>query len=396
MKLVIICIFLLLCTSLIFGQTARRVQVAVINFDVSGSYASASRVLTDRFRNELMNTVRFDVMERSKMDEILNEQGFQQTGACNNDACVVQAGKILGVSKMIAGSVGQVGSMFTASARLLSVETGQILISVTEDCYCQVEVVLTQSMRNLANKLSKASIGLDVEYSFIVGGTFNMGGSAVEDDLANMPKKVVAINDFYLGKTEVTVAQYRAFCIATNHPMPATPAWGWQDNHPIVNVNWNDAVTFCKWAGGRLPTEAEWEYAARERGKKLLFGNGKNVADPAEINFNATLQYLDPSTRGDIIYRGKTTPVGTFPPNNLSLYDMSGNASEWCQDWIEDNFVRNSPDDHGLASGWYRATRGGSWFNQDWFCNTWCQIIANPDATYSNDGNGFRIARSAQ
>jgi len=142
----------------LYAQQPARIQVAVMNFDATGMEVSAGVALTDRFRTELMNTGRFDVMERSRMDEILKEQGFQQTGACNSDACVVQAGRILGVTHMIAGSVGKVGRIYTVSARIVDIETGRITLSKTEDCDCPVEKILTVSMRNIALKIADLSI----------------------------------------------------------------------------------------------------------------------------------------------------------------------------------------------------------------------------------------------
>jgi len=123
-----------------------------MNFDATGMEVSAGVALTDRFRTEFMNTGRLDVMERSRMDEILKEQGFQQTGACNSDACMVQAGRILGVARMVAGGVGKVGRIYTVSARIVNIETGRILISRTEDCDCPMEKVLKESMHDQACK----------------------------------------------------------------------------------------------------------------------------------------------------------------------------------------------------------------------------------------------------
>jgi TolB-like protein len=169
-------LFLFLFISLLRGQTLSRVQVAVINFDVSGIDASVSTTLTDRFRSELMNTGRYIVMERSRMDEILKEQGFQQTGACSNDACIVQAGRVLGVARMIAGSVGRVGKLYTVSARIVDIETGRILINRTEDCDCPIEKILTQSMRNLAFKMAGLTPGQSVVSPSLVPAKLSVMG----------------------------------------------------------------------------------------------------------------------------------------------------------------------------------------------------------------------------
>lgn len=203
-----------------------------------------------------------------------------------------------------------------------------------------------------------------IEWINIQGGTFQMGDTFGEGDSDEKPVHTVTVSNFYLSKYEVTVAQYRAFCNAKGRSMPQAPSWGWQEDHPIVNVSWNDAKSYCDWAGCRLPTEAEWEYAAREGGRQVRFGNGKDIADPSEINFDGSAQYKQTySITG--VYRAQTTPAGSFQPNSLGLYDMSGNVWEWCQDWYGENYYSSSPSTNpqGPDTGSSRVLRGGSWFS---------------------------------
>ncbi|MBN1999214.1 PEGA domain-containing protein [candidate division KSB1 bacterium] len=150
---------LLIITSSLYSQIGGRTQVAVMNLDASGIDQAAIIALSDRLRSELLNTGRFDVMERDRMDEILKEQGFQQTGACTSTECVVEVGQMLGVERMIAGSVGKVGRIYTVSARMIDIETGRIMLSKTEDCECPIEKVLTTSIRNIALKLAGLAPG---------------------------------------------------------------------------------------------------------------------------------------------------------------------------------------------------------------------------------------------
>ncbi len=158
MKWVSIFIALFVFVTTLFSQIGSRTQVAVMNLDASGIEASAIIALSDRLRYELLNTGRFDVMERNRMDDILKEQGFQQSG-CTTTECVVEVGKMLGVARMISGSVGKVGRIYTLSVRMIDIETGRIMISKTEDCECPIEKVLTQSIGNVAMKLAGLAPG---------------------------------------------------------------------------------------------------------------------------------------------------------------------------------------------------------------------------------------------
>ncbi|HEX9934719.1 MAG TPA: caspase family protein, partial [bacterium] len=126
-----------------------------------------------------------------------------------------------------------------------------------------------------------------IEFIFVKGGTFQMGDVMGDNENTDEnPIHTVTISDFYLSKTEVTVAQYHTYYVAMGGGSRSQYLSGdWQNNNPIEFVRWYDAKAFCDWAGCRLPTEAEWEYAAREGGKRVRFGNGKNIANPLEINF---------------------------------------------------------------------------------------------------------------
>jgi formylglycine-generating enzyme required for sulfatase activity len=150
------------------------------------------------------------------------------------------------------------------------------------------------------------------------------------------------------------------------------PGWA-QPRHPIVNLSWNDASDFCRHAGGRLPSEAEWEYAARggRAGARYVWGNeptplvgGRRHANVGDERAKRKVQcdscgWFDGYDDG-FIY---TAPVGTFPANGFGLFDMAGNVWEWTGDWYAERYYDNSPaqDPPGREYGQWRTLRGGSW-----------------------------------
>jgi sulfatase modifying factor 1 len=217
----------------------------------------------------------------------------------------------------------------------------------------------------------------------IKGGSFTIGGT--END--EKPVHSVTVDDFSMGKYEITVAQYKAFCKATGRTMPKTPSWGVKDNYPIVNVNFNDATDYCNWLSKvtskkyRLPTEGEWEYAARGGTKsKTFLYSGSNTID--ELGWNS-------SNAGD-----QAQAVGLKKPNELGLYDMSGNVMEWCNDWYNDSYYATSPtkNPQGPKSGSNRVLRGGSWYHSPSFCRVAFRSGNRPSDRY--DSRGFRVVLS--
>jgi formylglycine-generating enzyme required for sulfatase activity len=210
---------------------------------------------------------------------------------------------------------------------------------------------------------------------YVEGGTFQMGSNEGGDD--EKPAHSVTLSSFYLSKYEVTVAEYRKFCQATQHAMPEkTPIWGWQDSHPMVYVTWEDAEAYCKWAGGRLPTEAEWEYAARGGNKS----QGYQYAGANELDKVAW--YTDNSGN-------KPHSVGEKLPNELGLYDMSGNVSEWCSDWSGAYSATAQTNPQGPTNGPYRCLRGGSWLTHDFSSKVLDRSLNEPRVC--NQHYGFRL-----
>jgi formylglycine-generating enzyme required for sulfatase activity/uncharacterized caspase-like protein len=192
-----------------------------------------------------------------------------------------------------------------------------------------------------------------MEFIFVKGGCYEMGDTFGDGYDNEKPVHEVCVDDFYIGKYEVTQAQWKA--IMGNNPSYFKDCG---DNCPVEQVSWNEIQEFInklnQGAGTnkyRLPTEAEWEYAARSGGKKEKYAGTSNESELGEY------AWYDKNSGS------KTHPVGQKKPNGLGIYDMSGNVWEWVQDWYDENYYRSSPKDNpkGAYSGQYRVLRGGSW-----------------------------------
>ena len=181
---------------------------------------------------------------------------------------------------------------------------------------------------------------------WVPAGKFIMGSNS-SDNANERPQHEVMLDGFWIYQYEVTVAQYRKFCDKTGRQMPAAPKWGWQEQHPIVYVTWNDATDYAKWAGVTLPTEAQWEKAARgTAGNTYPWGNEWDASKcPKELL--------------------STHPVGSYPQDvsPFGVFDMAGNVREWCQDWYGASYYASSPANNpkGPASGTVRVIHDGSW-----------------------------------
>lgn len=200
------------------------------------------------------------------------------------------------------------------------------------------------------------------KFVYVEGGTFTMGDEWGSGNKNQRPTHEVTLTSFNISQTEVTVAQYRNYCDSTGVGMPKAPSWGWQDNHPMVNVSWRDAMDYADWLSNkldqevRLPYEAEWEYAARggNKSKGYKFSGANNIADVSWHDGNSG---------------NKTNAVAGKKANELGLYDMSGNTLEWCMDKMGVDYYANSPKNNpkGATEGDRRVIRGGAWNLDDTF-----------------------------
>lgn len=208
-------------------------------------------------------------------------------------------------------------------------------------------------------------------------GSFIMGSQKEEEGRSSdETQHEVHLDGFYLSRVQVTNAIYERF--DSGH---ARNKFSSSDDQPVVEVNWYEAVMFCRWLGCRLPTEAQWEYACRGGSKSAYcFGEDRNVlGEYAWFRENS---------------EGKTHPVGKKIPNTYGLYDMHGNVWEWCHDWYGEEYGEDNQDPSGPASGSYRVRRGGGWDNSASALRSADRYGHVPG--YASSHMGFRVALPAR
>jgi formylglycine-generating enzyme required for sulfatase activity len=197
-----------------------------------------------------------------------------------------------------------------------------------------------------------------LSYVWIPPGEFHMGATPGDTEILDQeePRHQVRITKgFWLGETPVTVTAYKRFAREKGRAMPPAPDFNpeWsKEDHPVVRVSWDEAQAYCEWAGGRLPTEAEREYAARGGKDGLKYPWGNQIT-PDNANYSGSK------------WKG-TSPVRSYPANAWGLYDMAGNVWEWIADWYGKDYYATLPSDkpaedpRGPKSGTVRVLRGGS------------------------------------
>jgi formylglycine-generating enzyme required for sulfatase activity len=309
----------------------------------------------------------------------------------------------------------------TSDAKLIA-EKNRKPTSKLRRFYDKIKTLLQDAPPVLPTRYTETIKGVSFDMIAIQGGTFTMGSPKDEvGRSSNEGQHEVTLSPYYLGETEVTVAMFEQFVKETKYQTDAEKntrfegsymyvngEWrtkkgvNWRHdvlgnirplsdyNHPVIHVSWNDAKSFCDWLSTKtgkkygLPTEAQWEYAARA-GNQTPFHTGDSLTT-LQANYAGNYPY---NGNAGGTYRGKTTPVKTFQPNAWGLYDMHGNVWEWCADWYGDYPTTAQTNPTGAATGSYRVLRGGSWFNIAQYCRSASRINYTPDSR--SNLNGLRL-----
>ena len=244
--------------------------------------------------------------------------------------------------------------------------------------------------------------GLDeMTMVYVPAGEFEMGSDDGSPD--EQPVHTVYLGDYWIDQTEVTNGQYERCVVSGGCSKPKNSGSSTRDsyyssgqyrNYPVIYVDWNQADAYCTWAGGRLPTEAEWEKAARGTDGRIY--PWEDEFDGTKLNYcdkNCSLDWKDEKYDDGYV---DTAPVGSYPAGSspYGALDMAGNVWEWASDWYAEDYYKNSPDRNpiGPQSGEYRVLRGGSWGYDDSLSRSAYRYWVDP--ALRNSFIGFRCAFS--
>jgi formylglycine-generating enzyme required for sulfatase activity len=396
--------------------TFAQERIAVFPFEVLDNAISVNesvqlyRNFSNQFTN--MSVGRLDVIPRQEIEKLINtEAKFQLTDFSSREK-TAEMERVLNGTQILSGAIGKVGNRINIAVSLYTYPELKQLPGGTDLRVSDVNELfdkIPELVRSMQSEIGKGGTGTNTtnrntaaqppaNMVRVEGGTFQMG-TASGGGSNERPVHTVNIKSFYMGKYEVTQREWQAI-------MGNNPSYFKGDNLPVENVSWFDAIEYCNklsikegltpayrgsgdniicdWNanGYRLPTEAEWEFAAKGGIKDLLTAaySGSNSVD-------AVAWYDGNSGRS-------THTVGTKAANSLGIYDMSGNVWEWCWDWFGNYSSGSQADPRGHSSGAYRVIRGGGWSasaayvssaNRDYGCTP----------SYRSHGLGFRLVRNA-
>jgi len=273
-------------------------------------------------------------------------------------------------------------------------------------CLCSLATFAQQKGASGKSKnLAKRAPIDTTKFVLVEGGTYKMGTDKFIEPVESPPHDVT-VRSFWMAKTEMTFEDYDKFCYDTKRDTMGSAGWG-RGKQPAIWVSWEDAIAYCNWLSGkeklskcyvidsatkkvtyldtakgyRLPTEAEWEFAAQGGNK----GHGYTYA--GSNNPDDVLWYKENSG-------GRAHPVAQKAPNELGLYDMNGNVWEWLWDIYDGSYYKNSPTDNpeGPATGPYRVMRGGAFYNPTNYTHVYTR--QNSYVVFRQNSVGFRIART--
>jgi len=351
-----------------FAEFEQPIGLGIFPFTYNKQYSD----LTNKFYDELVKQPgiheKFTIYSYSVLEEQKTAMGINSLDA-DKSSVLKKLSASLGITLIVVGQLSKADDS-ELTVKLLKTADSNILYTGVYNMSSNSNYLTDLIKLFSDNKIPEyKKIEVSANMVYVNGGWFEMGSNYVYGN--EKPVNRVYLDDFIISKYEVTFAEYDKFCEETGRSKPGDRGWG-RGSRPVINVTWNDATAYCEWLSKetgkkyRLPTDAEWEYAARggnkSRGYKYSGSNSLN-----EVGW-----YSGNSRR-------KTQPVGIKQPNELGIYDMAGNVWEWCSD----RYYKHNQS--------YCFLRGGSWYNDDYSCGVSNRLANLPSRrTYIS---GFRYVQ---
>ncbi|MBI4377823.1 MAG: SUMF1/EgtB/PvdO family nonheme iron enzyme [Nitrospinae bacterium] len=394
----------------------KKQKIAIIDFsDLNGNVTALGQFMAEELTTQLFIIApgKFEVVKRRQLLKLEEELVLGKVGNIEEKG-IKKMGQVFGVDAVVTGSMTDLGNTVKINARVIAVESAKIFAVAATDIpktgmvadLIEKKVEGRQPVEKATTPLTTLTKptkekewaktemtqkqitaeggifkdpGTVIEFIFVKGGCFHMGDTFGDGSSDEYPVHKVCLDDFYIGKYEVTQIEWLE--VMERNPSSRRAC----DDCPVEMVSWNNVQEYIKRLNRktgreyRLPTEAEWEYAARSGGKKEKYAGGNDLDSVGWDSDNS---------------RGKTYPAGQKNPNGLGIYDMSGNVWEWCQDWSDENYYKSSPRDNpkGAGSGQTRIIRGGSWNYDESISRAANRGWDIPDSRRSDIG--FRVART--
>lgn len=423
------CLFLLCLSYVLVAADVKKVAI-LETVDKAGDISYGIKLqVRSNLTYAITNATGYEGYDRVDVASIMDEHNFQRTGLVS-DAQIKKLGEMTGAQYvLIAEAALYDENSIIITAKIIDVETGNVINSAPAAIASRDPEKMQDACISLAKKLmsidtsfsyssstpsapSKMSsspnmsvrdverknyqdftenmYGLNMKMVWVEGGSFSMGCTNEQSDCDSDEKRVrrISLDGYWMSTCEVTQSQWEKVMGSSVYQLrdnvnSSWPLYGVGDNYPIYYVSWQEAVEFCSQlsrATGRtyvLPTEAQWEYAARG-------GNQGDATKYAGSNQIDVVCWY--SENGG----GETHPVGLKRPNALGLYDMSGNVWEWCSDWYSDGYSTSDLyNPVGAASGSMRVYRGGGIGYKQKYCRVTSRGALSP--TRRNGSGGFRV-----
>ena len=333
--------------------------------------------LTIYLASKLSESGVYEVVPQDKLKQALTAKKKESYKQCYPQSCQIEIGQELAADKALATQVMKVGTKCVVTTNIYDLKRATSGKAATAEGKCTEDGVAVL-IRQAAEKLTGSSVvpapsptpaprtswraitnAKDGSVMVLVpGGSFPRGSTKGSDD--ERPRRSIHVDAFQIDRQEVTVARYRKCVQAGGCTAPGTAGacnWGQsgRDDHPVNCVDWDQARKYCAWAGGRLPSEAEWDKAARGTdGREYPWGSAKPTCERAVMDDG-----------GFGCGQNRTWPVGSKPLGDspYGAHDMAGNVWEWVRDWYRKDYYGSSParNPQGPSSGETRVVRGGSW-----------------------------------